>query len=362
MKLVTLLGSLALLGTPAHAGLNDPRCTPSPEHPVPVVLVHGQGGTIDTFVQLGVVDALTAQGYCTYGTNYGADESGLNGRTHLATSADQILAFIDGVRAQTGAAQVDIVAHSAGTGVIDNLVLAEHRGDRIRRVVSFGGLHHPYAHLGDASLFLPNLVAAAQRVNPQITFQQVITDALARFHGPDGTLLGIDTSLAESDFVADLFDPSYWAALHGRLSEPPFRFIVVGVNARTLATDDAVASICYTNIVGTGDPLTGTSAGFQDAADNVANVLIRSSADHVQLLADPEARAAMLGALNTPCAVAPGDRAGDRGDPGDPGATAASADPGEPGGCSSSRSSSLALALAALVPAVVRRRRPKGRP
>ena len=86
---------------PAFAELDDPTCSLTPERPEPVVLVHGQGGTVEGFSQLGLVQALRSQGYCVYGISYGRDQSGQYGRSHLSTSADQIITYIESVRART---------------------------------------------------------------------------------------------------------------------------------------------------------------------------------------------------------------------------------------------------------------------
>src|SRR5437868_11402141 len=111
---------LPLIVSMVLAGWNDWDCKPTPAHPRPVILVHGRGGTIDGFDPL--VTALTGEGYCVFATNYGqVGGSGQYGVDHLWYSAAQIEVFARQVREATGARYVDMVGHSAGTGVIANL-------------------------------------------------------------------------------------------------------------------------------------------------------------------------------------------------------------------------------------------------
>jgi pimeloyl-ACP methyl ester carboxylesterase len=342
-----LFGLAAAPVTADAGGLNDEACRPSPRHPNPVVLVHGRGGDVEGFGPM--VATLNAAGHCVYGVNYGrTDGTGPNGHDHLTVSGGQIAAFIDQVLDTTGADQVDVIGHSAGTGVIDNIILMRDEGDAIRRVVSFGGLHHPYAHAGasgfaDATLFLPNLIATARLVDPDVTAQQVIVAAINLYAGAGGSLAGIDVETATSNFAADLFEPDYWTALHGGLSETSGHYITFGNSRRGLVTQDASPSICYTNIVGIGDLLAGAAAGFQDDAPNVDNFLLLTPADHVQILTDGVAVAKLLTALDTPCVVPPPP--GQPGGPDDPDPEDPDAPGGVTGGCNSSDAAAGGAAL-----------------
>lgn len=338
------------------AGLNDWDCRPTAERPYPVVLVHGRGGDVAGFGAL--VDALSADGYCVFGTNYGqTDGVGANGMDHLWVSGAQIDEFIAHVLDVTGAEQVDVIGHSAGTGVVDNVILEKGNGWRIHRVASFGGLHHPYAHAGagtivDGILFLPNLIVTARLFDPDITAQEVIVWAVDTFQ-----ITGMDAETATSNFAADLFDPVYWDALHGTLSEPDGTYVLIGNSKRSLQTHDAVKDICYTNIVGVADVLAGPAAGFQDEAPNVENFFLVTTSDHAQMLADPIAIEKTLAAFDTPCvsATPPGGGGGDDEDEGD--------DPDDDGGgiaadgCSTAPAPSAALPLVFALVLGLRRRR-----
>lgn len=115
----TLAGTAALLGVavaPAAAAPADTgSCRPSAEHQYPVVLLHG---TIDDATAWDVLGPrLTTAGYCVFAPTYGAGRSPIplgGGTAALAWSADEMTAYIDGVLAQTGADQIDIVGHSQG--------------------------------------------------------------------------------------------------------------------------------------------------------------------------------------------------------------------------------------------------------
>ncbi|MFC9893211.1 esterase/lipase family protein [Nocardia sp. NPDC127579] len=102
-------------------GANNWSCRPTAEHPNPVVLVHGTGGGGQT--NWGVYAPLLAnEGYCVFSLTYGAHPAPwplnqIGGMRPIPESAAQVGAFIDRVRAATGAPRVDIVAHSQGNFV-----------------------------------------------------------------------------------------------------------------------------------------------------------------------------------------------------------------------------------------------------
>ncbi|MCK5756671.1 MAG: lipase, partial [Mycobacterium sp.] len=99
-------------------GSNDWSCRPSARHPHPVVLTHGTlfNMTIDWQA---LSPLLADQGYCVYAFNYGqqpsftylgfpgARKTGATGP--IEQSAAQLAAFVERVKASTGAAKVDIV-------------------------------------------------------------------------------------------------------------------------------------------------------------------------------------------------------------------------------------------------------------
>ncbi|MCT9092297.1 triacylglycerol lipase [Streptomyces sp. ASQP_92] len=138
MRLVTAAAALALLAGTIVLG---PAAQATPAHaasvPVPVVFVHGRNadpgvwGTMkDRFKEAGYPEGdLFAWGY---------DSS----RSTNEVLAGQLAAYVDSVRATTGSAQVDIVAHSQGS--LPTRWYAKFGGGSgvVRHLVSLGGPNH----------------------------------------------------------------------------------------------------------------------------------------------------------------------------------------------------------------------------
>ena len=104
----------------ALPGVNEWDCEPSPAHPNPVVLVHGQGGGAQTNWG-SMAPRLKNAGHCVYALTYGAlpgsrwPVSALGGLAPMEHSAGELASFIDRVLDASGARRVDIVGHSEGT-------------------------------------------------------------------------------------------------------------------------------------------------------------------------------------------------------------------------------------------------------
>ncbi|WP_235051403.1 esterase/lipase family protein [Yinghuangia soli] len=119
----------------APVGSNDFSCKPSAAHPYPVVLVHGTFGNMtDSWQTLSPL--LANNGYCVFALDYGGKPGGLfQGYGDIPTSAAQLAAFVDKVRAATGAAEVDIVGHSQG-GMMPRYFIQNLGGeDKVRALV-----------------------------------------------------------------------------------------------------------------------------------------------------------------------------------------------------------------------------------
>lgn len=97
-------------------GSNDWTCTPTAEHPRPVILVHGTGANRQTNWAT-YVPLLKNNGYCVFGPTYGITSPGsaFGALAPLDRSAREFAVFVDDVLAATGADKVDIVGHSQGT-------------------------------------------------------------------------------------------------------------------------------------------------------------------------------------------------------------------------------------------------------
>lgn len=95
---------------------NNFACHPTPEHPDPVVLVHGLGATMaENWGYLAPL--LAARGYCVFALTYGLDPRlpYFGGVIPVEQSAGELRGFVARVLAATGASKVDLVGHSEGT-------------------------------------------------------------------------------------------------------------------------------------------------------------------------------------------------------------------------------------------------------
>jgi triacylglycerol esterase/lipase EstA (alpha/beta hydrolase family) len=112
-----VLGYAQTHPTASPPGANDWSCQPSASHPRPAVLVHGTFADMSNSWRA-ISPLLHNRGYCVFALNYGAHNGsgaiGVYGVGDIATSAQQLDAFVDQVLAATGAAEVDLVGHSQG--------------------------------------------------------------------------------------------------------------------------------------------------------------------------------------------------------------------------------------------------------
>lgn len=107
-------GVAAQLRDPAASppGANDFSCRPSAAHPRPVILVPGTFETMALNWQA-ASPLLRNAGFCVFALNYGGSPP-FPATGPIAASAGELAAFVDRVRAATGAAMVDLVGHSQG--------------------------------------------------------------------------------------------------------------------------------------------------------------------------------------------------------------------------------------------------------
>ncbi|MDA3648027.1 lipase family protein [Saccharopolyspora indica] len=128
---------------PAPPGVNDWSCQPSEEHPTPVVLVHGLGGSAPTnWAYMG--PKLVSEGYCVYALTYGRPPlvpPVTGGFAPMEESAPELAAFVDDVLAATGAPKVDLVGHSEGTVMPQYYLKFLGGADEVRRYVAITPLY-----------------------------------------------------------------------------------------------------------------------------------------------------------------------------------------------------------------------------
>jgi triacylglycerol esterase/lipase EstA (alpha/beta hydrolase family) len=137
-------------------GSNVPGCRPSPARPRPVILVHGTFANA-AFSWQALSPMLANAGYCVFAFNYGQNASTLGrffGLTDIAASAAELSAFVDRVRAATGAAQVDLVGHSQG-GMMPRYYLKYLGGaSKVHTLVGLAPSNHGTTVLGLNKLLL----------------------------------------------------------------------------------------------------------------------------------------------------------------------------------------------------------------
>ncbi|MFI1917882.1 esterase/lipase family protein [Nocardia sp. NPDC020380] len=171
-EMTSFLGAFAYgLAHPdaAPPGANDWNCKPSPEHPQPVVLVHGTWlNTYDSFAYLS--PQIARAGFCVFAFNFGRENilsggglgtilPGRYGVGPMEDSAEQLAQFVDRVLAATGAQSVDIVGHSQGGPVTSQYLKFDGGQGKVAKVITFGATNHGTTLLGIASLgrFIENL-------------------------------------------------------------------------------------------------------------------------------------------------------------------------------------------------------------
>lgn len=263
-----LAGVTAGLAAPGSAppGTNDWSCRPSAAHPNPVVLVHGLSANMtvnwQTFGPL-----LANNGYCVFALTYGVNPLAANplyqvgGLEPMEQSAGELAAFVDRIRAATGASKVDILGHSEGTVMPSYYLKFLGGSSTVDKYVALTPLWHGTNVAGHATLY---------QLGRSFGFAPVI----------DGVLNPLCGSCPEF--------------LHGSA-------FLERLNAGGGPT---VPTVTYTNVVTTHDELVVPyTSGLLPAAPNVTNIVVQDRcaidlAEHLGLAADPVAAAYVLNALD----------------------------------------------------------------
>jgi pimeloyl-ACP methyl ester carboxylesterase len=138
-------------------GLVTPMAIRAEAPPVPVVLIHGQGGSPDMTWKTAIA-YLEQRGYTRGVTLFAVDLSAKNEREPLGLMADAAatVAEIHAILRQTGAERVDLVGHSRG-GLVARLIAEGGTGPVVRRVVTIDTPHDGALPAGE----LQRMLAAA---------------------------------------------------------------------------------------------------------------------------------------------------------------------------------------------------------
>lgn len=263
--------------TVSPRGADDFSCKPSAAHPRPVVLVHGTfANRFNSFAALS--PALKRAGYCVFSLNYGASRFrgiGVYGMRSIRGSAAELAAYVDRVRAATGAPQVDLVGYSQGAVVA-------------RAYLRWNGGATADADGGAAPV---NALVGLSGVNHGTTLLGIATAVDA---------LGL-TPLAKAAFGAGPFDLVKGSALQRELAAGP----------------ETEPNVQYTMLATQTDEVSiPSSDAFLEAApgQKVDNVLLQRGcptdlSDHFNITYSPRAIALVLRALDpadrrrVPCGV-----------------------------------------------------------
>ena len=257
-------------------GVDDWSCRPSPEHPRPVILLHGTGANgVNNWGT--VAPALLNEGYCVFAPTYGAMPLllGVGGALRMSEHVSEMTSYLDRVLAATGAEQADVVGHSQGVTTGMHLAKVTRPG-QVAAVVSLGGFAG-----GDAESGLPGLSSLATVVD---------LDGLAEQYSrnlPDGFL--------PMPFPA-MLDINQYSPTGQMLFEGGTPF---GQGTR------------YTLIASALDGLVPPAVSFPpgDFAGVTKHVLQdtcrQNGADHAALYADPQTLDLVLNALDPAHAVTP---------------------------------------------------------
>ncbi|MEU5840609.1 alpha/beta fold hydrolase [Rhodococcus sp. NPDC047139] len=201
----------------APAGSNDFSCTPSAEHPRPVVLAHGtDSNAYSDFAALSPL--LAASGWCVFALNYGfADGAEDYGTGDIRVSAGQFGAFVTEVLEATGAEKVDVVGYSQGATVARYFINELGGADVVDRWVglaspSYGGTFYG---LGAALAALPGAIDLVEGEFSVALVQQVEgSDVLTEVNTPTDTVPGVRYTTIGTN-VDEVIQPAGNVALRG---------------------------------------------------------------------------------------------------------------------------------------------------
>lgn len=247
-------------GTPPP-GANDWSCRPTAAHPRPVVLVHGLFANMTDNWQT-MSPLLADHGYCVFALTYGQTASSpvpgadFGGLTTMEASAGQLSAFVDRVRAATGARKVDIVGHSEGATMPDYYLEYLGGAAKVARYVGVSGVKHGTTLHGVGTF---------------------VTAFRSLFPGAPDPTAGACQSCDE--------------------------FLVGSAFVRAIEARAPVAGVTYTNIATRDDELVSPYSSSFLSGPNVTNITLQDHctldfSDHLSIISSPITGRYILNALD----------------------------------------------------------------
>lgn len=185
------------------SNIDDWTSRPSPEHPRPVVLVHGTFANADDN-WITIAPALAAAGYCVFRLDYGAlpEIPFLHGVGPIEKSAQQLSDFVDEILASTGADKVDIVGHSQG-GMMPRYYLKFLGGAaKVNQLIGIAPSNHGTTLDGLTNLAktIPGAEALLEFGLPAIVDQVAGSDFLTKLNNGGDTVPGVRYTVIETQF------------------------------------------------------------------------------------------------------------------------------------------------------------------
>lgn len=219
---------------------NDWSARPTPQHPRPIVLLHGTNDTSAAFADL--AQALRKHGYAVFALDYGKERTSARGRSggagtgDIFDSAPQIAAFIDNVLSTTGAERVDLVGHSQGGLHAHAFIRGAGRFDRpghaaahnVGKVVTLGSTVHGASPLGSLD---------------QLAHARGVVPVLDTFLGPSARqqVRGSDVLAwlaAEADTAQDVGYTAIASRFDHTVRPPSAQHLAPGPNVRNIWLQD----------------------------------------------------------------------------------------------------------------------------
>ncbi len=117
-------------------------CTFKCEPEIPVILVHGYMSNSDIFIDGGMRDRLTSNGFSVFLSDYSPGDNNCDAMGDIKAYANVLRNEINHIKKITGAKQVDLVVHSMG-GLVSRWYVEMLQGqDSVRKIIFMGTPNH----------------------------------------------------------------------------------------------------------------------------------------------------------------------------------------------------------------------------
>ncbi|KAK3835582.1 MAG: secreted lipase [Linnemannia gamsii] len=141
LKAAAPLGTAETLAKRALVGVNNYDCKLTPQHPRPLLLVHGTLNTLEMWALFAPI--LIKEGYCVFALTYGRyQQSIIGGLAPIEESAKELAIFADNVLEKMGVKQLDYVGYSQG-GILGRYWIKYLGGaGKVNRMIGISPIYH----------------------------------------------------------------------------------------------------------------------------------------------------------------------------------------------------------------------------